>query len=153
MTAFTIRRATLDDVAAAAPLFDQYRQFYREPSDIALAQRYLHARLARDESVLLLAELADGSLAGFCQLYPGFCSLAAAPIFVLYDLYTAPQQRQRGIAGGLLTAAAQHARDCGHVRLELSTARDNLAAQALYHAHGWVRDDVYLHYSKDVSAG
>jgi ribosomal protein S18 acetylase RimI-like enzyme len=33
------------------------------------------------------------------------------------------------------------------VRLELSTARSNATAQALYESLGWRRDDVYLGYN------
>ena len=49
-------------------------------------------------------------------------ALAAAPIYVLYDLFTRPQDRQRGIASGLLGHIERYARDNGFVRLELSTA-------------------------------
>ena len=58
----TIRRATVDDADAIAPLFDRYRIFYQQPSDPALAQRFIGERLQRDESVIFLAE-AGGKVA------------------------------------------------------------------------------------------
>ena len=148
MSDATIRRAGHNDLAALAALFDEYRQFYGESRDLELARRFLQARMTKNESVIFLAEHSDGEVLGFCQLYPSFCSLAAAPIYVLYDLFTRPQDRQRGIAGSLLDHAERHARDNGFVRLELSTARDNRTAQKLYHNKGWVRDEVFLHYGK-----
>lgn len=144
----TIRRAGHNDLTALAVLFDEYRQFYGESSDRELARRFLQARMTKNESVIFLAEHSAGEVLGFCQLYPSFCSLAAAPIYVLYDLFTRPQDRQRGIASGLLGHIERYARDNGFVRLELSTARDNQAAQKLYHTKGWVRDEVFLHYGK-----
>lgn len=36
--------------------------------------------------------------------------------------------------------------------MELTTARSNHAAQAAYESLGWVRDEVYVAYSKRVDA-
>ncbi|MBT9598956.1 MAG: GNAT family N-acetyltransferase, partial [Vitreoscilla sp.] len=90
---------------------------------------------------------ACGEPAGFCQLYPSFCSVEAAPVMVLYDLFVAPAARGQGLAGALMQAAEAHAREAGCARLDLSTAHDNLAAQALYESRGWLRDEVFRVYS------
>jgi ribosomal protein S18 acetylase RimI-like enzyme len=146
MTALTIRRAGLDDVDALAPLFDAYRRFYEQPGDVALASAFLHARLERGESVVFVAE-ADGATVGFCQLYPTWCSVAAARIFVLYDLFVDDGVRRGGVGRALMLAAQAFGRAAGAVRLDLSTARSNTRAQALYGSLGWERDDVYLTYN------
>jgi ribosomal protein S18 acetylase RimI-like enzyme len=146
MTALAIRRATLDDLDALAPLFDAYRRFYEQPGDVALASAYLHARLERGESTILLAE-ADGDLLGFVQLYPTWCSVAAARIFVLYDLFVDDRVRRGGVGRALMRAAQDFGRAAGAVRLDLSTARTNARAQALYESLGWQRDDAYLVYN------
>lgn len=36
-----IRRATAEDLGALVPLFDAYRQFYRQPSALAQARQFL----------------------------------------------------------------------------------------------------------------
>ena len=141
-----IRRAVPADLDALAPLFDAYRRFYEQPGDIALASAYLHDRLERGESVVLVAE-ADGQLLGFCQLYPTWCSVAAARIFVLYDLFVDDGVRRSGVGRQLMLAAQAFGREAGAVRLDLSTARTNARAQALYESLGWQRDDVYLTYN------
>ncbi len=146
MTALTLRRAQLDDVDALAPLYDAYRRFYEQPGDVALASAFLHARLERGESVVFVAE-AEGAAVGFCQLYPTWCSVAAAPIFVLYDLFVDAGVRRAGVGRALMLAAQAFARETGAVRLDLSTARTNTRAQALYESLGWERDEVYLTYS------
>jgi ribosomal protein S18 acetylase RimI-like enzyme len=150
MSTLTTRRATLDDLDALAPLFDAYRRFYEQPGDVALASAYLHARLERGESVILVAE-GDGALLGFCQLYPTWCSVAAAPIFVLYDLFVDDGVRRGGVGRALMRAAQAFGRAAGAVRLDLSTARSNARAQALYESLGWQRDDVYLTYSLSLA--
>ena len=138
--ATTIRRATESDVDAIAPLFDRYRQFYRQPPDLTRAGMFLQQRLARGESVVLVAEI-EGEAVGFAQLYPMFSSVRTSRIWVLNDLYVEPGARRRGVARALLEAAAGHTRDDGAVRIVLETGRDNAAARALYRAAGWQEED------------
>lgn len=150
MTLITTRLATLEDLPRVAPLFDAYRQFYEQPADLALATRYMQDRIRRDESLILLAEDESGESVGFCQLYPTFCSVAARPVMTLYDLFVTPAARRRGAAKALLMAADTLAVRRGVARLDLSTARSNVDAQALYTSLGWARDDVFLTFSKSV---
>jgi ribosomal protein S18 acetylase RimI-like enzyme len=154
MHAVTTRLATERDLDRVAPLFDAYRQFYGQPSDVALARRFVSERLREAESVVLLAESDDGgttSALGFTQLYPSFSSVSAARIWILNDLFVAPEARGRGVARGLLDAARAHAERTGARRLVLSTARTNAAAQRLYESTGWVRDDAFLHYALELA--
>src|SRR5256885_1014079 len=94
MNSTAIHTAIPEDAALIAPLFDAYRQFYEQPADADAALAFITARLERGESVILLARRPDGSALGFCQLYPSFCSVLAAPIYVLYDLFVAPDARR-----------------------------------------------------------
>lgn len=152
MNSTAIHTAIPEDAALIAPLFDAYRQFYEQPADADAALAFITARLERGESVILLARRPDGSALGFCQLYPSFCSVLAAPIYVLYDLFVAPEARRLGVGRALLLAAEAHARATGHARMDLTTARNNLRAQALYESLGWVRDEVFLTYARHLQA-
>ena len=149
-----IRRATVEDVSLVAPLYDAYRQFYHRATDLTLARDYLMARLSRGESVIFLAT--DGGnpgadALGFTQLYPTFCSVAARPYYVLYDLFVAPAARGRGVGRALLERARQHAEETGAFRLELQTAHSNLSAQRLYESQGWKRDEEYYVYTLAIA--
>ncbi|KQW00243.1 GNAT family N-acetyltransferase [Rhizobacter sp. Root1221] len=150
MSTVHTRLALLGDVGRVAPLFDAYRQFYAQPADLARATQFLHDRLSRRESLILLATLDDGAVAGFCQLYPTFCSIEAAPIYTLSDLFVSPSARRLGVGRVLLRAAERLAADRGVVRLELTTAHTNQTAQALYESLGWCRDEVYRTYTLAV---
>lgn len=152
MNSTAIHTAIPEDAALIAPLFDAYRQFYEQPADADAALAFITARLERGDSVILLARRPDGSALGFCQLYPSFCSVLAAPIYVLYDLFVAPDARRLGVGRALLLAAEAHARATGHARMDLTTARNNLRAQALYESLGWVRDEVFLTYARHLQA-
>ena len=143
-----LHTATAADLDDAARLFDLYRQFYEQPADRALARGFLAERLARAESVLLLARDEQGQAVGLCQLYPSFCSVEARPIYVLYDLFVDPAARRAGVARALLQAAEDRAVADGKARLDLTTAHTNTAAQALYRSMGWRRDEVYQTFNR-----
>lgn len=147
----SIRPATADDLPAVAALFDQYRQFYEQAPDAALALQFITERFARQESVLLVAQDEAGALVGFCQLYPSFCSVEAKPIYVLYDLFVAPSARKSGAGRALMQAAEARARADGKARMDLTTAKTNLRAQGLYESLGWVRDEVFYAYNRPVA--
>jgi GNAT superfamily N-acetyltransferase len=142
----TVRRAHAGDLDALVPLFDAYRQFYKQPADLGLARAFLAERLAQDDSVIFIADL-DGVTAGFTQLYPTFSSTLAARSYILNDLFVAPHARCHGVGAVLLGAAVAHGRATGAATLRLQTATDNVNAQSLYEAHGWVRDTQFHTYN------
>lgn len=142
-----VRRAALRDAERVAPLFDAYRQFYAQPSDPALARAFIAERLARDESVIFLAER-EGRAVGFVQLYPVFTSTASRPrrLWLLNDLFVAPEAREGGIGRALLAQARRLAEETDAAGLELVTAVTNTSAQRLYESVGYRRDEAFLRY-------
>ena len=134
-----VRQATLEDVDALVPLFDAYRQFYGQSSDVPRARDWLRSRLRVGESVVLLARR-GGAMLGFVQLYPMFSSVRTAKTWILNDLYVDANARRGGIARSLLDAAAKFAREDGAAGISLETTQDNAAARALYRAAGWNED-------------
>ncbi|HEU5468250.1 MAG TPA: GNAT family N-acetyltransferase [Steroidobacteraceae bacterium] len=150
MTKLRTRLAESRDLDAVAALFDAYRQFYEMPPDLALARRYLSERFDRGESVIFVAEDAQGDIVGFTQLYPAFCSVLADRTFVLYDLFVTPAARGTGAGRALMEAAEAHARGKGAARLQLQTAITNKIGQSLYESCGWKRDDLFYVYEKGL---
>lgn len=140
MSPLWVRRATLADVDAVGTLFDEYRRFYQQPPDRGLATAFIRERLQHGESIVLLAGSGKRPADGFCQIYPTFCSVAAAPIFILYDLFVASAARRSGIAKALLEAARDEAVAAGVARMDLQTARTNTPARTLYESLGWELD-------------
>ena len=141
-----VRQATIGDLDLIAPLFDAYRQFYRKPPDLALAQQFLLERFQHQESVIFLALDKGGKAVGFVQLFPSFSSGAVARILILNDLFVTPDARRVGVGKLLLRAAAAYGKAVGAVRLTLSTETTNATAQALYEVEGWQRQtDFYVY--------
>lgn len=144
-----VYRAGLAQLEALVPLFDAYRVFYGQPSDAGMAHSFLLERLTQNDTVVFLAEL-DGKAVGFTQLFPSFSSVSARRLWILNDLYVAPEARRGGVARALLGRARVHAQETEAKGLVLSTAIDNEKAQRLYEGLGWVRDEAFYTYTLTV---
>ena len=146
MTTVQVKRANAADSETIAPLFDAYRQFYQQATDLDGARAYLTERLEGGESVVFFALLDDGMPAGFTQLYPIFSSTAMQRAWLLNDLFVAPVARRAGVARALLERAHAFAQETHAKELMLQTAVDNIPAQRLYESLGWQRDNDYYVY-------
>ena len=145
-----IVRAGREHLEPLAGLFDLYRQFYRHQPDAALARKFIGDNLKKGRSVIFMARDSAGRALGFTQLYPGWCSVSARPIWVLYDLYVDASVRQRGVGRALMQAAEKMARKSRASRIDLETAVDNYTAQALYEALGYERERDFYKYSLEL---
>lgn len=134
-----IVKASTNHVSMLAPLFDAYRQFYHQHSNVTGAFHFLEERLVKGESEIWLAFVNDQP-AGFVQLYPIFSSVSMAPAWLLNDLFVSEMHRGQGIASLLLDAAKEFARNNNARWLLLQTGADNIAAQALYEKNGWQKE-------------
>ena len=135
-----IKGISLAEAALVSGLFDLYRQFYKQPSDPALAERFIRERLAKNESVIFVALINDQP-AGFTQLYPKYSSVRASKNWILNDLYVDNDHRKRGIGEALIRAAMDFAKGEGSTFVQLETAVDNYTAQRLYEAIGFERQE------------
>lgn len=127
-------------------LFDHYRVFYNQLSNLQEAKQFIAERLRNQDSSILLA-LAKDQGVGFIQLYPSFSSVAMRRVWILNDLFVLPAHRHQGIAKQLMEAAADDARQTGAVRLALATQQTNTAAQSLYHSLGYQLDQTFDHFT------
>ncbi|ETW08329.1 hypothetical protein H310_00939 [Aphanomyces invadans] len=135
----TVHRAAVADIDRIAPLFDGYRMFYRQPSDIGRAKTFLFDRLSRQESVLFFAVDDQGCAGGFVQLYPSFSSVTMERVWILNDLFVVPAARRQGIAKLLMNHARDFAQADGAKGLSLETDHDNYVGQGLYEALGYAK--------------
>ena len=141
-----IVKVKLGELGIVSPLFDAYRVFYGQKSNSELAFDFLSQRVKNEESVIFLALNESGEGMGFTQLYHGFSSVSAARVWVLNDLYVAPEFRNNGVAKQLMNAARELALVDNVKGLSLETAEDNVNAQKLYESLGYVRELATYHY-------
>lgn len=143
-----IKRIGIADAALVIELFDLYRQFYKQPSDKALAEKFIKERLEKNESAIFVA-LENATPAGFTQLYPQYSSMRASKSWILNDLYVESVHRKKGIGEALIKAAMDFAKNDGATFVQLETAIDNYTAQSLYECIGFKKqpsDDDFLLY-------
>ena len=139
-------RASLNDLPKLVPLFDAYRQFYKQASNLTACEAFLASRMSQQESCIFLALEAEQAI-GFTQLYPSFSSVRMRRLWVLNDLFVHPDLRRKGVGRALLERAAEWGHETEAAALMLETGIDNLPAQTLYERLGWTRnDDYYVYY-------
>jgi len=138
--------ASLEDLDEVSRLFDQYRVFYNQSSDLDAATKFLQERFQNQDSTDLIARDCD-RVVGFTQLYPSFSSVSMKRVWILNDLFVDALYRKQGIAKLLMNAAEQFARQSGAVRLVLATQISNVAAQALYESLGYIKDQDFNHFA------
>ena len=139
------RQAILADLEALVPLFDAYRQFYKQAGDLQAARVFLIDKFNHGESVIFLAWEGPKAV-GFTQMFPSFSSVSMARTFLLNDLFVLPSHRRQGIGSLLLDAAVAYGHAMGAVRISLTTDTANATAQATYEAQGWKRDQAFYTY-------
>jgi GNAT superfamily N-acetyltransferase len=133
-----IKKAGAEDVSLVAALFDAYRVFYKQHSNVTAAVNFLQDRLNKNESVIFIA-FADDAAVGFCQLYPIFSSVGLQRTWLLNDLYVNENARGQGIASALLQKAKEWGTETHSRGLLLQTNADNTTAQKVYEKNGWVK--------------
>ena len=141
-----IRKATIGDIDAVAVLFDKYRIFYKQPSDIPAAKRFLTDRITHDESVIFVV-LLDSTIVGFTQLYPIFSSVGMKRCWILNDLFVTEEARGSGAADALLKAAQEMGAETDSRWLVLQTATTNYRAQKVYERNGWKKEVDFFSYN------
>ena len=143
-----IRRAKKKDIDQLSVLFDKYRIFYKQQSDVGSARSFLKKRMKRKESVIFVAEKRK-NLVGFTQLFPIFSSVSMQRTWLLNDLYVDEKARGIGAATALLNAAKEFGEETNSKWLLLQTAADNFTAQKVYEKNGWIKETDFF-YRKDI---
>ncbi|WP_404331745.1 GNAT family N-acetyltransferase [Mesobacillus maritimus] len=140
-----VYQATITDLAGVSNLFNLYRIFYQQESDLEGAQLYIKKRIESKDSVIFVVKDKE-KYVGFTQLYPTFSSISMKRAWILNDLYVAAEARKQGVGEKLLQKAKDYALATGANSISLSTVPDNLPAQRLYEKNGYRRDEQFYHY-------
>ncbi|WML55919.1 GNAT family N-acetyltransferase [Neobacillus sp. PS2-9] len=140
-----IQKATIDELEVVTELFDLYRVFYEQASDLTAAKEFLKERIVNEESVIFVA-LEDNEALGFVQLYPSFSSVSMKRSWVLNDLYVKKQARGKGVGENLINTALHFTKESGAKGVLLETGKENINAQRLYEKIGFVKETNYFYY-------
>ena len=145
-----IKTAKLEDLTEVSKLFDAYRVFYKQDSNVDIASNFLKQRMQNSESVIFYAIDESGQYLGFTQLYPIFSSVSVQKTWLLNDLYVDAKARGLGVGTKLLNQAKDYAKQTGAKGVALETEITNINAQKLYEHLDYEKDDEHYHYFLSV---
>ncbi len=145
-----IRLANQKYLKQASELFDQYRVFYKMPSDRSASQQFILQRLINKDSIIYLA-FKDNNAVGFLQIYPSFSSVAMRPTWLLNDLYINLEYRRKGLATEMLNYIEKLAKQHQIFSIKLATELNNQSAISLYENCGYKKNELFFHYSKMIN--
>ncbi|HZG69904.1 MAG TPA: GNAT family N-acetyltransferase [Chondromyces sp.] len=145
-----VYQASIKDLDGVSNLFNLYRIFYQQESDLDGAKNYIKKRIENKDSVIFVAKDKQ-KYVGLTQLYPTFSSISMKKAWILNDLYVDIDARKQGVGEMLLNKAKDFAIETGAKSLSLSTALDNHSAQKLYEKNGYKRDSQFYHYELDLT--
>jgi ribosomal protein S18 acetylase RimI-like enzyme len=141
----TIQKATINDLNALAELFDAYRVFYQQESNVEEARNFLKERIENEDSVVFIA-YDESNPVGFVQLYPTFSSVSMKRSWTLNDLFVNKSARKKGFGEKLIKTAIEFADETGAKGVALETGHDNVTAQKLYEKIGFIKESNYFYY-------
>ena len=141
----SIQRATINDLNSVAELFDAYRVFYQQESNLEGARNFLKERLENEDSVVFIA-YDEINPVGFVQLYPTFSSVSMKKSWILNDLFVHETARKKGFGEKLIKTAIEFAEETGAKGVSLETGNDNVNAQRLYEKIGFKKESNYFYY-------
>ena len=142
----SVKRAVLENLNEVSELFNAYRVFYKQESNLPLAVNFISERLKNIYSIIFYAYDKNGHALGFTQLYPIFSSVSARSSWVLNDLYVSSNARRLGIGKTLMEAAREFANKQNSKGIALETCEDNVTAQALYESLGYEKETGVYNY-------
>ena len=127
-------------------LFDQYRQFYSQASNLDRSISFIKERIEEQDSVIFLALNNSGKVLGFAQLYPSFSSISTSKKWIFNDLFVSENSRRSGVAMMLMQRVEQLARETGAKSIFLEVQVNNENAQQLYKLFGYVQETEHYSY-------
>lgn len=133
-----IKQASINNIDVVTTLFDAYRVFYKQESNLKAAKVFLTERFINNDSIIYIACI-NNEAVGFTQLYPLFSSVSMQAMLLLNDLYVDSNHRNKGIGEALINKAKAYCKAHNLKGLGIQTAYDN-PAQNLYQRLGFVRD-------------
>jgi len=144
-----IREAKQEDLKNLSLLFDGYRVFYKQTSNLDAAKNFISDRLTfKDSKIFVAAD--EYKLLGFVQLYPRFSSIRLRRTWFLNDLYVSPEARGQQLGVRLIERAKVLAVTTNSVGLMLETEKTNSIGNNLYPKADFILDKLHNFYYWDV---
>jgi len=144
---FTIRKTTLDDVAAVIGLLRAFAKFENLEEFCEITEEKLaDAMFGKDSFVESVVAVAGEQILAYAIFYPNFASFRGQKGIYLEDIYIDAEYRGKGIGDAMLKEIARIAKSRNFERIDFQVLTWNTPAIKFYEKHGAVRDDGERHY-------
>jgi ribosomal protein S18 acetylase RimI-like enzyme len=140
-----IRQATIEDLPKLVPIFDSYRQYFKQEKKPQEVESFLFTKFERMESVIFIAEQ-DNEIIGFVQLYPVFSSLSLQRVWLLNDFFISEGFRNFGIGKQLFSKVKDFTAHTKSKAIELTVEHENERAWVFWEKQGFKIDDEFRCY-------
>ena len=132
----TVRPVAPEDFDSWKPLWDDYNAFYERVGPTALPDEITDTTWRRffdaSEPVHCIVAEREGRMVGMCHYIFHRSTNRLHDVCYLQDLFTAEDQRGRGVGRSLIEAVYEAARSAGCSRVYWHTQVTNHAGRALY---------------------
>lgn len=142
---YKIKKASLEDLNETAELFNQYRIFYRQESNLEKGKSFIKERLLNGESDIFLVLVNDKAV-GFVQLYKLFHYTKLQKQWLLSDLFVLTEYRGNGLSLALIERSKLWCEETGACGLMLETEKTNDIGNKLYPRCGFEYDGTHNYY-------
>lgn len=134
---FTIRPATIADVAIILELIQALATYERAPNEVTATERDLAGVLfGKKPAAEVLLAFENERAVGFAVFFHNFSTWLGRPGLYLEDLFVRPEDRGKGYGRALLIELAKIARDRGCGRMEWAVLNWNEPAIQFYRKLG-----------------
>mgnify|MGYP003575241794 FL=1 len=140
-----IRQATIQDLPHIVPVFDFYREYFKQQKDPVLVERFLFEKFEHRESVIFIAQKQD-EVIGFAQLYPLFSSLTLQRVWLLNDFFITEEFRGSGVGTQLFATVKEFTLLTKSKGIELSVEHTNKKAWTFWEKQGFKQDEEFRYY-------
>jgi ribosomal protein S18 acetylase RimI-like enzyme len=145
MSELTIRQATIADLPRIVPIFDSYREYFKQQKDPVMVERFLFEKFEHFESAIFIAQVED-EVVGFAQLYPVFSSLTLQRVWLLNDFFITEEYRGSGVGTQLFAKVKEFTLLTKSKGIELSVEHTNKKAWAFWENQGFKKDEEFRYY-------
>lgn len=145
MSEITFRQATIADLPKIVPIFDSYREYFKQQKDPVRVEQFLFDKFEHFESAIFIA-LVEDELVGFAQLYPVFSSLTLQRVWLLNDFFITEAYRGSGVGTQLFAKVKEFTHLTRSKGIELSVEHINEKAWTFWEKQGFKMDEEFRYY-------
>lgn len=145
-----VRRAKKNDLNELSQLFNNYRIWYEQDTDLEGAKSFLAERIRNEDSHIYVCDTST-ELVGFVQLYPLFSSTRMKKYWLLNDLYVEEAHRGNGLSLKLIEQSKQLVIETGACGMFLETQITNTIGNNLYPRAGFRLNETTNFYEWEVT--